>query len=104
MEKVSIRSYKNISRLFLSLIILIGFFYSSIVQADTSPSQLPGQQLAYFIGYHSGGYYEPPPYYYHRHHRSLFWTPWRYVGHGCRKSCLIDRWSGHVIRCRRICR
>ncbi|CAM2838113.1 Uncharacterised protein [Legionella steigerwaltii] len=104
MEKVSIRSYKTISHLLLPFIIFIGFFYSSLVKADTLPAQPPGQQLAYFIGFHSGGYYEPPPYYFHRHHRNLFWTPWRYVGHGCRKSCLIDRWSGQVLRCRRICR
>ncbi|KTC90362.1 hypothetical protein Ldum_1430 [Fluoribacter dumoffii NY 23] len=102
MEKVSIRSYKKISPILLSFALLIGFFYSNLVKASTT-TQLPGQQFAYFVGYHSG-YYGPATYHHHHYHRGVYWTPWRYIGHGCRKSCLIDRWSGRVIRCKTRCR
>ncbi|WP_457589636.1 hypothetical protein, partial [Legionella pneumophila] len=58
-------------------------------------------QLAYFIGIHSypGNYYWRGPVYY----KNAYWTKWRYFGYGCQKSCLIDRWSGRVIRCAKRC-
>ncbi|HHF7375040.1 hypothetical protein [Legionella bozemanae] len=104
MEKTSIRSYKILPTIILSSVLLIGFLYSSLAKANSEPSPPPGLQLAYFIGYHSGSYYGAAPYYYHRHHRNAYWTGWRYIGHGCRSSCLIDRWSGRAIKCKRICR
>lgn len=103
MEKISIRNYKTIPIIILSSVLLIGFLYSSLAKANSEPSPLPGVQLAYFIGYHSGYYYETPPYYYH-HHGNAYWSGWRYIGHGCSSSCLIDRWSGRAIRCKRTCR
>ncbi|HDS3847954.1 hypothetical protein [Legionella pneumophila] len=58
-------------------------------------------QFAYFIGVHSypGNYYWRSPVYY----KNVYWTKWRYIGYGCQKSCLIDRWSGRVIRCAKRC-
>ncbi|MCE0723820.1 MULTISPECIES: hypothetical protein [Legionella] len=104
MEKISIRSYKILPLIILSSVLLIGFLYSGPAKANSESSQSPGQQLAYFIGYHSGYYYGSPPYYYHRHYKKAYWTGWRYIGYGCRSSCLIDRWSGRAIKCKRICR
>ncbi|QMT60358.1 hypothetical protein HBNCFIEN_01730 [Legionella sp. PC997] len=111
MEKVIIRNCRIFRLLVLSFTILIGFLYSNIAKAEAT-SALPAQQLAYFVGYHSGyygpsSYYGPQPYRHyrhHRHHRKFYWTDWRYIGHGCSRSCLIDRWSGRVIRCKRSCR
>ncbi|WP_131794612.1 hypothetical protein [Fluoribacter gormanii] len=110
MEKISIPIYKIFRLLVLSFVLLTGFLYTNLAKAETTCSKLSGQQLAYFVGYHSGNYYEPspyyepPPYHHHRHHRRFYWTDWRYIGHGCSQSCLIDRWNGGVIRCKRSCR
>ncbi|KTD73248.1 hypothetical protein [Legionella tucsonensis] len=103
MEKISIRSYKIFSITILSSALLIGFLYSSLAKANSESLRPPPQQLAYFIGYHSGSYYGAPRYH-HRHYRNTYWTGWRYIGRGCRSNCLIDRWSGRAIKCKRICR
>lgn len=106
MNKVSsIQYHKLLPMLIVSFIIFIGSFYSSFAQANTQLTQPPGTQLAFYIGFHNyyGGYYNPvyygPRYYRYR----TYWTGWRYIGHGCRQSCLIDRWNGRVIRCSRRC-
>jgi hypothetical protein len=102
MEQVSLKSYRALSILLFSVLMLLGGLYSSVAKANTPESTpIAGQQLAYFIGYHSAPGYV---YYGPRHHRRAYWTGWRYVGHGCRKNCLVDRWSGRVIRCNRVCR
>ncbi|WP_084157839.1 hypothetical protein [Legionella wadsworthii] len=103
MEKTSIRSYKLIPTVILSFALIAGFLYSGLAKANTQASNPPGQQLAYYIGYHSGYYHGNPPYYYKKHHRNAYWSGWRYIGHGCRSKCLIDRWSGRAIRCKKIC-
>lgn len=105
MEKVSARSNKSLFVLLISSLILPGGFYSTVAKADSPTQSLAGQQLAYFVGYHSYPsyvYYGPPVYRYH--YRKLYWTGWRYVGYGCRSRCLVDRWSGRVLRCKRVCR
>lgn len=83
----------------------IGIFFNSSVRAKTTSTPLAGEQLAYFIGYHSSpGYVYYGPHYYHHQLRKFYWTGWNYSGHGCRKNCLIDRWSGRIVRCNRQCR
>lgn len=57
-------------------------------------------QLAAFIGSHvlvpvSKPVRIPP--------RNSYWTNWGYVGYGCVSSCLINRWSGKILRCERRC-
>ena len=98
MERTKIRHSSALPYLLLSLFLFTGSFYSSKAAADN----VTGQQLAYFVGYHTS-----PGYVYHgpRHSRAnrTYWTGWRAVGHGCRRSCLVDRWSGRVIRCKNTC-
>lgn len=103
MEQVKTKSYRVLATLLFSFLILIGGIYSVAAKADTVQSTpLAGQQLSYFIGYHSApGYVYYGPRY---HHRKFYWTGWRNVGHGCRKNCLIDSRSGRIIRCNRVCR
>ncbi len=98
----------------IAFLLFIGSLSTTSIASATTSSPLPGTQLAYFIGHHSynggnyrprGVYYRPRPVYY-RHgyrHRNPYWGSWRYVGHGCKKRCLID-WRGHVIRCKTRCR
>ncbi|KTD60840.1 hypothetical protein [Legionella shakespearei] len=104
MEKVTNQNSKLLPMLLISFILFIGmFFYTGLTYASTSPSQPPGTQLAYFIGYHS---YGGPGYIYYGpkyRPRGTYWTGWRYIGHGCKRSCLIERWSGRVIRCTKRC-
>lgn len=106
MEQVNAKGYRQtLPILLISILMLTGALYSTLAKANTPSSPLAGAQLAYFIGYHSApGYVYYGPQYYHRHHRKLYWTGWRYVGHGCRKNCLVDRWNGRIIRCNRVCR
>ncbi|WP_058518327.1 hypothetical protein [Legionella parisiensis] len=104
MEKISVRSDKTLPAIVLFSVLIIGFLYSIIAKANSESTQPPGQKFAYFIGYHSSYYYGAAPYYHHRHYKKTYWTGWRYIGHGCRSSCLIDRWSGRAIKCKRICR
>jgi hypothetical protein len=88
--------------------ILGGVLYTAGSDAQTNPA--PGTQVAFYVGYHSGGHYrgsyEPnrryinsPRHYY----RSSYRTPWTNIGHNCRKSCWIDRWTGRTLRCYRTC-
>lgn len=104
MEKIDAKNYKLHSILLTSFILFIATFYSIAVKANSSPS-LPGTQLAYFIGYHSynGAYLPGHIYYGPRHYRKAYWTGWRPIGHGCRRTCLIDRWTGRAIRCSKRC-
>lgn len=105
MEQAATKRYRAIPILIFSFLILAGGLYSTISKADTLSSPIAGEQLAYFIGYHSSpGYVYYGPQYYHHHQRKLYWTGWRHTGHGCRKNCLMDRWSGRVVRCNRLCR
>lgn len=100
MDKVSNQNVKLLSVPLVSFILFIGiFFYSSLSQASTNTSPPTGTQLAYFVGYHSYGGHFGPKY----RSRGAYWTGWRYIGHGCKRSCLIDRWSGRVIRCNKRC-
>ena len=105
MEQVTIKSYVFI----VSFLILAGgLLYSTVAKANATTTPLAGEQLAYYVGFHSSpNAYTPVyygPQYYHHHQKKLYWSGWRSVGHGCRKNCLIDRWSGRVLRCNRVCR
>lgn len=108
MERAKTKNSNAFSILLFSFVLLIGSgLYNIAKAAPTSP--LAGQQLAYFVGYHTNApvYIGPRVYVGPRvqhHHRSVRWTGWRYVGHGCRQNCLVDRWTGRVIRCDRTCR
>lgn len=107
MKQVITKSYRAFILSVFSFLILTGGLYSTVAKANTPPpAPLAGEQLAYYIGYHSApGYvYYGPQYYPHYHPRKLYWTGWRYIGHGCRKNCLINRWNGRILRCDRTCR
>ncbi len=106
MEKVNIRNYRAIPILVLSILLLAGSSYFAVAKAEANSTPLAGQQLAYFIGYHYAPGYANGPHYYHYHHavpRAVYWTRWRYVGHGCNRHCLVDRYTGRVVRCERVC-
>lgn len=110
---------------FLLIASMLFYNTTSVAQSPTLPQ--PGQQLAYFVGYHGGGYhgyhrnyggyhnhyyhgYVRPTYRnnyiyfgYGRPYQAPYWTNWMYTGHGCKKSCLVNSRSGQVIRCRQVC-
>ncbi|WP_058535231.1 hypothetical protein [Legionella saoudiensis] len=103
MERAKTKNSSALSILLFSFVLIIGGGLYNTAKAETLPaSPLAGQQLAYFVGYHTNApvYIGPRVH----HHRSVRWTGWRYVGRGCRQNCLVDRWSGRVIRCNRVCR
>lgn len=104
MEKTKAHKYKLPSILLTSFILFIGTVYSMGAKANTS-TPLAGVQLAYFIGYHNynGAYLPGHIYYGPRHYRKAYWTGWRPIAHGCRRTCLIDRWTGRAIRCSKRC-
>lgn len=102
MKKDSTHNFKLLNVINSYLILFLMLLISNIAGASTNPNQQPlsNTQLAYYIGIHSyPGYYWRGPVYY----RSTYWTKWRYIGHGCQKSCLIEKWSGRVIRCAKRC-
>lgn len=101
--KVSARSKRTVPLLFVSFLILIGGLYSTVTQASTLPT---GQQLAYFVGYHyaPGQSHIGPNRHYHHQPRQPYWTGWRHTSPRCQKRCLVDRRTGHIIRCTRVCR
>lgn len=112
MEIVSTQSYRILPILIIPFFLFVGLLYSNIVSA-TINSQPPGTQLAYFVGthaYHGGHYRSHKAYYGHRYNRynryrnyNNYWTNWGYINYGCRKRCLIDSWSGAIIRCSTRC-
>ena len=95
----------------LFFVLLTSIFYSSNLRSNNA-SPLAGQQLAYFVGYHSGGinegsysngstgqvYYRPK-----YHYKGSYHTPLTYIGHTCRKTCLVDRWTGRSLKCYKSC-
>ncbi len=109
MKKFDIH-HSSIFAYIIFLILLCGLFYSSNSHANTKNS-LAGTQIAYFIGYHSGGMYNGGGYHnsnhvYYKpryHYRGSYKTPWTYIGHNCRKTCWVDRWTGRSLRCYRSC-
>lgn len=103
-------------------IALIPTSASANTTPSPNPTLTPGTQLAYYVGhprrYYGRGYYGRG-YYGHRYYRRAvyaapivyagyragsYWTGWRYIGHGCSRSCLVNRYNGHVIRCKQRCR
>ena len=108
---------KQIPLFSISLIIILGAFFSNSVIADTLQNQPPGIQLAcnsssgpsdvFCGGCVSRGAYVDGQcpcsncgYCVNQACNNAYWTRWHNVSHGCKKSCLIDRHSGNVIRCR----
>lgn len=92
----------------LSLMTLIGFLSSTNVQSQTLPTSPNGIQLAAngYVGYpgwQGYGYYSPAPVVYVRRPTNFYWTRWKYLGHRCKRSCLINRWNGVVVRCKKVC-
>lgn len=83
--------------------LFIELFYNSSSYAQESNS-LAGTQLAYFVGYHSGGMHKDPVYYRPSYHfKGSYRTPWTTIGHTCRKTCLLDRWTGRSLYCYKTC-
>lgn len=85
-------------------------YFAALNHAMAHTSQVhstPVPVLAYFIGYHSyDGLYNRPGYINNgaRNKKGkAYWTGWRYIGHGCQKSCYIDQFSGKAIRCKKRC-
>lgn len=109
MDKNSTQRYRILPLVVISFILLIGTFYSTNVRATNSISQSPGTQLAYYNGWHGGGWHRGGwgwggGYYGVGYGVSnVYWTGWRYYGRHCQRSCLVNRWNGHVIRCHRRC-
>jgi hypothetical protein len=61
-----------------------------------------------YVGGYRGGYYNAgvvaaPVVVYGATRANTYWTPWKYVGHGCRRSCLVNKWNNRIIRCKKRC-
>lgn len=100
MYTTMVQSLRPITLLCSAFLLLLGLTLSQYAHAENAV-QKP-MQLAVYIGFHqtgAGGYLIIE----NQHQRNYFWTEWRYVGRGCEKSCLINRWTGEVIRCERRC-
>ena len=88
------RNQKIIFVLLISLFMLFNTLYCAVAKAGIFSSSC--------IAYHSPDYvyghtiYRPSP-------PRPFWTGWKYEGN-CRENCKIDRWSGHIYCCKRVCR
>lgn len=96
---VNIKIKKLIPILTITFLLITGIIYFNSALAESSYPVAPGIQVAYFIGYHDyygGGAYRPG-------HRPAYWSGWKYIGRSCQSNCLIDRWSGKILRCSRRC-
>lgn len=110
-----------------SLLFFVGMSYMPITTANTPNNQSnftntqAGNQVAYYRGYHGyrggyghrgyrgygyrrGVYYAAPVAVYGAARGGAYWTGWKYVGHGCSRSCLVNRGTGHIVRCKQRCR
>lgn len=88
------RNQKIIFVLLISLVMIFNPLYGAVAKASIlSFSCIPYQSPDYVNGLKI---YRPSP-------PRPFWTGWRYEGN-CRKNCKVDRWSGHVYCCKRVCR
>gem|GEM_PF-2876634 len=91
----------------LTVAFCLGLVCSTASQAAVQTNPLAGTQLAAYYGVHvyDGGYgrnYHRPVHYRGKRH-STYWSNWKYIGRGCERSCLIDNWTGRVIRCQSRC-
>ncbi len=83
----------------LFLVVLVGLFYSRISHATTTNNLSSGTQLAYYTNNYPRPVYYQPKY----HYRGSYRTPWTYIGHDCRKTCWVDRWTGKSLSCYKTC-
>ena len=100
-------------------VVITAIFAFSIYAADAKAQRtasdnklniIPNVQLAHWghrnhMSFYWRSRWRGPDY--RRMYRPTFWTGWRtyyYRGLYCKKTCLIDRWSRVVIRCKKRCR
>lgn len=67
-----------------------------------------GYRRGYVGGVYRGGYYNAgviaaPAIVYGATGANTYWTPWKFVGQGCRRSCLVNKWNNRIIRCKKRC-
>lgn len=87
----------------LTLMLLIGLFYSGTSHAQTN-KLVKGTELAYYVNPYNGKNYYGSHYYKPRYHyKGSYRTPWTYIGHNCRKTCWVDRWTGRTLSCYKTC-
>lgn len=86
---------------FFVLFVLSTLFWGGKSYANTD--SLAGTQLAFFVGYHSGGMHNTNYYAPKYHYRGSYRSPWTYIGHNCRKTCWVDRWTGRSLSCYKTC-
>lgn len=86
----------------LTLMLLIGLFYSSTSHAQTN-KVVGGTELAYVNHYNGHNYYGSHYYKPGYHYKGSYRTPWTYIGHNCRKTCWVDRWTGRTLSCYKTC-
>ncbi len=104
MNKISVSLPLSLLILFIFFLSAISLFYPSKAHAEENAPSLNGTKLAYFIGYHtysrSSILVNPRPVY---RASGAYWTGWRASGFKCQQRCLIDKWTGLVIQCKRRC-
>jgi hypothetical protein len=88
------RNQKIIWGLLISLLMLFNTLYCATAKAGILSSPC--------VAYHPSNYVFGPIIYRASPPRP-FWTGWRYEGN-CRKNCKVDRWSGRVYCCKRVCK
>ena len=62
-----------------------------------------GGAYGYRGGYYNAGVIAAPAVVYGVTNANTYWTSWKFVGQGCRKSCLVTKGNGRVIRCKTRC-
>lgn len=87
---------RNQNKIVFVLLISFNTLYGVIASATTTalPPLCLTWQTADYV-YQSRIYRPSPP--------RPIWTGWRHEG-ACRTNCKVDRWSGHVYCCKRVCR
>lgn len=104
MYKTSATNYLSLSTAFILFLSMTGSSNADKICAHKNHNSLNEAKLAYFIGYHtysrSSILLRPRPVY---RASGAYWTGWRSGGYRCQKSCLIDKWTGLVVQCKRRC-
>ncbi len=120
MDNQTFAIQSSLSALLLSSILLLGFTFTGTSHATPLTQSGQGYGKTSIQLAHGG-----PRHRHHRHHRnrhwrgggymyfgpgyrrpSAYWTGWRvYHRHGrrCARKCLVNRYTGRIIRCHRRC-
>lgn len=81
------------------------FYFTLLILLNSLSFGSFSQSTSFFISSDNSKKLNSHPIYYspRYHFKGAYKTPWTSIGHNCRKTCLLNRWTGKALRCYSTC-